>query len=128
MAAAVDLSELHKDIWGVQGPFFGSLNDRNFHQSARIWLKGDTPGSRGWGVSIAKGNNSLQVDHDPMHGSTAELCVIRHVNTDKGYVRDYNNPVTDDVLYSLSVSEIVEALRMLKDLPNDPDNIPDEDD
>lgn len=114
MAGHVSLSELHNDVV-VEGPYYRNPNDKKFHQNAVIWLK------NGYGVSIVKGDNPLQSYKNPADGDTAELKVVR--STREGRVDDYQNPVTDDVLSSVTVSEIVAALIMLKDLVNDPDDV-----
>lgn len=117
MAGHVSLSEMHNEISGVQGPFYGNPADPNWSQSAVIWLK------NGYGVSITKGDNPMQARFNPMSSDTAELLVVREINGGYGSVNDYANPVTSDVLKSVTVDEIAEALRKLAELTNNPDDL-----
>ena len=117
MAGHVSLSDLHNEISGVQGPFYANPNDPSFGQSAVIWLK------NGYGVSITKGDNPMQIHFNPMSSDTAELMVVREINGGCGSVNDYANPVTSDVLKSITVGEITEALRKLSEMTNNPDDL-----
>jgi hypothetical protein len=117
MAAAVSLSDLHNEISGVVGPFYGHPFDREFTQQVVIWLM------NGYGVVITKGNSPMHIDHNPSGSETAELLVVRKVNAVCGRVHDYDNPVTTDVLRSVTTAEITEALRKLAGLTNDPDDL-----
>lgn len=107
MAGHVSLSELHNDVT-VEGPFFQDWYDKDYHQSAIIWLK------NGYGVHIAKGNNPAQADKNPADGDTAELTVM--YRTETGCMEDYQNPVTGS---SVVVSEIVDVLTELKGLSSE---------
>lgn len=113
IAGHVSVSEVHDDILGVTGPFYGISSDPNFSQSAVIYLK------NGYALSLAKGDNALMRHHDPMDSDTAEMMVMReHEELDGNVYRQCrDNPVTEDVVYSATVTDIIEAVKKLRDLP-----------
>lgn len=113
IAGHVSISEVHDDILGVTGPFYGNSRDRNFSQSAVIYLR------NGYAIRLAKGDNALMRAHDPMDSDTAEMMVMREDNEsdETVYWQCRDNPVTADVVYSATVADIIEAVKKLRDLP-----------